>query len=109
MSQHAKLIWKNKMSKLWGSNHVVFNPHCCELCGIVKTSSLTGLSYLKRNQGAGILLSQLLYLGSYTSYQPFKEADQYLIDQCGTNLSSYKRDKKRLIELGFVTDRKSVV
>ena len=88
---------------------ITFNPAYAELCGHDRVSNLTGKIYRERDQGAGILLSQLAYWYSAMKSKEFYKYDEELIEECGANRYSYGRDKARLIELGFVTyTRKSL-
>lgn len=80
-----------------------FNPKFSKLCGERKINRITGQPYQSNNQSAGILLSQLIYWYSAMRGEKFYKLNENLVEECGTTVDELKRDKKTLIEKGFIT------
>lgn len=95
-------IINKKLFKILNTRPISFNAYYSTICGTNKMSNLTNKIYLEKNQGAGILLSQLLYWYSTMEGNEFYKLDSELIEECGCSEYSYQKNKKLLIIKGFV-------
>jgi hypothetical protein len=102
MTQQTNKVNKS-LFKLLNTRPVAFNPLYSIICGTKKLSNLTKKTYLEKNQGAGILLSQLLYWYSAMQENEFYKEDSELIEECGCSEYAYKQAKKVLIEKKFIS------